>query len=148
VLTAVTSVSEVILILLQLNSFANPAAFFWPLLGVYYHTHFEQATAVRKLVATTLLKKINSLLDSWLVLRKQWFTNRFFMPIELSYIVLFMPVGTIVDRFVIFVFLRNNTIRRINGVQEFWGLEVCNGFGGFRGAESKNRIRFCPSGHG
>jgi len=32
------------------------------------------------------------------------------------------------------------------GVQDFWGLEVCNGFGGLGGAESKNRICFCPSG--
>ena len=33
----------------------------------------------------------------------------------------------------------------IIGIQDFWGLEVCNGFGIFWGAESKNRICFCPS---
>jgi len=29
-------------------------------------------------------------------------------------------------------------------IQDFWGLEACNGFGDFGDAESK--IRFCPSG--
>jgi len=40
------------------------------------------------------------------------------------------------------VLLRNNN----TGIQDFWGLDVCNGFAGFGGAESKNHIRFCPSG--
>ena len=39
------------------------------------------------------------------------------------------------------LFMTDNT-----GIQDVWGLEVCNGFRGFGGTESKNRIHFCPSG--
>jgi len=48
VLIVVTSVSEVIVIVLQLILFAHKAAFFYSLLG-YSHTVFGKATAVRKL---------------------------------------------------------------------------------------------------
>ena len=48
VLTAVTSVSEVFMIFLQLILFANTAAFFCSLLGLVSYS-FSEATAVRKL---------------------------------------------------------------------------------------------------
>jgi len=57
VLTAVTSVSEVIAIFLQLFMFANTATFFYSLLGVVSHTRWRCA------------EKINHSRYSWLVLK-------------------------------------------------------------------------------
>jgi len=57
VLTAVTSVSEVIvMIFLQLILFANPAAFFYSLLGLVSHFS-EKATTVRKLARDGVASK-------------------------------------------------------------------------------------------
>jgi len=56
VLTAVTSVSEVIVIFLQLILFANAAASFYSLLGL---TVFEKAKAVRKLARDGVASKIS-----------------------------------------------------------------------------------------
>jgi len=52
----VTSVSEVIVIFLQLILFANTAAFFCSLLGLVSHS-FEKATAVRKLAGDGIASK-------------------------------------------------------------------------------------------
>jgi len=43
------------------------------------------------------------------------------MPIELSYIVLFMPAGTIVDGFVIFFFLEKHYIPQNHRYTGFLG---------------------------
>jgi len=66
VLTAVTSVSEVIAIFLKIILFGNTAAFFYSLLGLVPRCFFEKAIAVRKLAC---VEKINRSRDSWLVLR-------------------------------------------------------------------------------
>ena len=55
-LTAVTSVSEVIVIFLQLILFANTVAFF-VLYWDWSHTLFEEATAVRKLARDGVASK-------------------------------------------------------------------------------------------
>jgi len=55
-LTAVTSVSEVIVIFLQLILFGNTAAFFCSLLRLVSHS-FWKATAVRKLARDGVASK-------------------------------------------------------------------------------------------
>ena len=80
-----TSVSEVIVIFLQLILFANTAAFFCSLLGLVSHT-FQKATAVSKVAVSTrghCVEKINHLRDSSLVLRNDGLQSGF-MPIALS----------------------------------------------------------------
>ena len=55
-LTTVTSVSEVIVIFLQVILFANTATFFYSLLGLV-PTVFEKATMVRKLARDDVASK-------------------------------------------------------------------------------------------
>jgi len=67
-LTAVTSVSEVIAIFLQLILFANAAAFFYSLLGLVSHCFWESDTGEEISTRWRCVEKINHLRDSWLVL--------------------------------------------------------------------------------
>jgi len=66
----VSSVSEVIVIFLQLILFANTAAFFWSLLGLISHSFLEGKNGEE--ISTrwhNFVDKINHLRDSSLVLR-------------------------------------------------------------------------------
>jgi len=69
VLTAVTSVSEVIVISLELILFANTAALYSSLLGLVSHT-FRECDSGKEISTRWLcLKEINHSRDSWIVLR-------------------------------------------------------------------------------
>ena len=68
-LTAITFVSEVILIFLQLILFANTAAFFFSLLGLVSHAFGEGDSGEEIGTRWLVLKEINHSGDSWLVLR-------------------------------------------------------------------------------
>jgi len=71
-LTAVTYVSEVIVIFLQLIMFANTAAFFYSLLGLVSHCIWEGDSGEEIEEISTRwrwVEKINHFRDSWLVLR-------------------------------------------------------------------------------
>jgi len=69
VLTAVTSVSEVIVIFLQLILFANTAAFFYSLLGLVSHCFWEGDSGEEISTQWRFVEKINHSRDSWLVLK-------------------------------------------------------------------------------
>jgi len=69
VLTAVTSVSEVIVIFLQLILFANTAAFFYSLLGWVSYCFWEGDNGEEISRRWRSVEKINHSRDSWLVLR-------------------------------------------------------------------------------
>jgi len=64
----VTSVSEVIVILLQLITFVNTAAFFCSLLGLVSHSYWEGDSGKKISTWWLCFEKINHLRDSWLVL--------------------------------------------------------------------------------
>ena len=94
-LTPVTSVSEVIVIFLQLFLFANTAAFFYSLLGLVSHSLSEGDSG--KEISTRWMwhcvKKINHLTLFFACVKKRWPTIRHFMSIALSWIVPFMPIA-------------------------------------------------------
>jgi len=69
VLTAVTSVSEVIMICLQLILFANTAAFFYSLLGLVSHSFWGGDSGEEIRTRWRCGENINHSRDSWLVLR-------------------------------------------------------------------------------
>ena len=69
VLTAVTSVSEVILMFLQLILFANTAAFFYSLLGWVSHCFWEGESGEEISARWRCVEKIDHSHGSWLVLR-------------------------------------------------------------------------------
>jgi len=69
VLTAVASVSEVLLTFIQLFLFANTAAFFYSLLGWVSHCLWEGDNGEEISTRWRCVKKINHSRDSWLVLR-------------------------------------------------------------------------------
>ena len=96
VLTAVTSVSEVIVIFLQLTLFANTAAFFYCLLGLISHSSWEGDSCEKISTRRRCVEKINHSRDSWHVLRslqagfsclQRYPIKFFFMPIGPSWIV-------------------------------------------------------------
>jgi len=68
VLTAVTSVSEMIVIFLQLILFAHTAAFFYSLLGLVSHCFWEGDSGEEISTRWRCVKQINHSRDSWLVL--------------------------------------------------------------------------------
>jgi len=67
VLTAVTSVSEVIEIFLQLILFANTAAFFYSQLGLVSDSFIEGDSGEEINTRWRCVEKINHSRDSWLV---------------------------------------------------------------------------------
>jgi len=69
VLIAVTSVSEVIVIFLQLILYANTSAFFYSLLGLVSHCFWEGDSGEEISTRWRCVEKINHSDDSWLVLR-------------------------------------------------------------------------------
>ena len=69
VLTAVTSVSEVIVIFLKLILFANTATFFYSLLGLVSHCFWEGNSGEEISTRWRCVEKINHSHDPWLVLR-------------------------------------------------------------------------------
>ena len=69
VLTAVTSVREVIVIFFQLILFANTDVFFSSLLGLVSQSFWEGDSCVEICTRWLCLKEINHSRDSWLVLR-------------------------------------------------------------------------------
>jgi len=69
VLTVVTSVSEVIVIFLQLILFANAAAFFYSLLGLVSHCFWEGDRCEEISTRWRCVEKTNHSHDSWLVFR-------------------------------------------------------------------------------
>jgi len=83
VLTVVASVSEGIVIFLQLILFPNTAALFCSLFELVSHSFWEGDTGEEISTRWHCFEKINHLRDSWLVWR--WHTNRLFMPIAVSY---------------------------------------------------------------
>jgi len=96
VLTAVTSVSELIVTFLQLSLFLKTAAF---RIGV---TPFEKPTSVRKLACDSVAsKRSNHLRDSWLVSRNDGLQTGF-SCLQYSAILdsFFYAYGAIVDSFV------------------------------------------------
>jgi len=70
VLTAVTPVSEVIVIFLQLILFANTAAFFYSLLGLVSHSFWGGDNGEEIRTRWRCVEKINHSRDSWLVLKR------------------------------------------------------------------------------
>jgi len=66
--TAVTSVSEVIVIFLQLIVFAKTAAFFYSLLGLVSHCFWEGDSGGKICTWWRCFKKINHSRNSWLLL--------------------------------------------------------------------------------
>jgi len=84
VLTTVTSVSEVIVIFLQLILFANTAAFFCSLLGLVSHFLWKGDSGEEISTRWPCVEKINHSRDSWLVLRYDDLETVFFMLIALS----------------------------------------------------------------
>ena len=81
-LTTVTSVSEVIVIFLQLILLANTAAFFHSLLGLVSHYLREGDSGEEISTGWRCVEKINHSRDSWLVLKEP--TRRLFISVELS----------------------------------------------------------------
>jgi len=69
VLTAVTSVSEVIVIFLQLILFANTVVFFYSLLELVSHYVWEGDSGEEISTWWHCVEKIDHLSDSWLILR-------------------------------------------------------------------------------
>jgi len=69
VLTALTSVSEVIAIFLNLILFANTAAFFYSLLGLVSHDFWEDDSDEEISTRWRCVEKINHSRAYWLVLR-------------------------------------------------------------------------------
>jgi len=102
VLTAVTSVSEVIVIFLQLILFANTAAFFYSLLGLVSHC-FGEGDSVEEISTRwrCVEKKINHSRDSWLVLEAYKPAFHIYRAILE---ILFYAYSAIVDSFVIVSF--------------------------------------------
>ena len=68
VLTAITSVSEVIVSFLQLILFANTAAFFYSLLGLVSHCFWEDDSGEEISTRWGCVETINHSRDFWLVL--------------------------------------------------------------------------------
>ena len=92
-LTAVTSVSEVIVTFLQLILFANTAAFFHSLLGWVSYCFWEGHSGEEISTRWCCVEKINHSRDSWLVLRS--------LQVGFSYLYFFSAYSAIVYRFVI-----------------------------------------------
>jgi len=69
VLTAATSVSEVIVLFLQLVLFANADAFFFSLLGLVSHCFREGDSGEEISTRWRCVEKINNSRNSWIVLR-------------------------------------------------------------------------------
>ena len=88
-----TSVSELIVIFLQLTLFANTAAFTCALQGLVSH-FFQKATAVWKLAGNGIGRKDQSLTRFVACVQKRWPTIQLFMSIGLSKIFPFMPIAT------------------------------------------------------
>jgi len=68
VLTAVTSVSEVVVMFLQLILFANTAAFFYSLLELLSHCVWEGDSGKEISTRWRCVETINHSRDSWLAL--------------------------------------------------------------------------------
>jgi len=109
VLTAVTSVSEVIVIFLQLILLANTAAFFSSLLGLVSHSFWEGDSSEQISTRCCCVEKINHSRDSSLVLRayKPAFHVYSAIPESLLY-----ACRAMVDSFVIVSFFSRNIIFR------------------------------------
>jgi len=69
VLTVVTSMSEVIVIFLQLSLFTNTAAFFCSLFGLVSHSFWESDGSEKISTRWHCVEEINHSRDSWLVSR-------------------------------------------------------------------------------
>jgi len=89
VFTAVTSVSEVIVIFLLSILFVDTAAFVYSLLGLVSHSFWEGDSGEEITRRWLCLKVINHSHDSWLVLTFKKPTNRLVMPIAALWIVSF-----------------------------------------------------------
>jgi len=111
VLTAVTSVNEVIVIFLQLILFANTAAFFYSLLELVSRCVWEGDSGEEISTRWRCVEKIDHSRDSWLVLRSLQASHSYIAILE-SF---FKGYSAIVDSPVIvsFFFLRNITFRSI-----------------------------------
>jgi len=79
-LTTVTSVSEVIVIFLQLILFANTTAFFCSLLGLVSHCFWEGRSSEEISTRWHWDQSLPRFLDCFKI---RWPTNRFFMTIAL-----------------------------------------------------------------
>jgi len=101
VLTAVTSVSEVIVIFLQLILFANAAAFIYSLLGLVSDCFWEGDSSQEISMRWRCVEKINHSRDSWLVLRTYKSSFHIYTAILQSF---FYAYSAIVDSFVIISF--------------------------------------------
>jgi len=101
VLTAVTSVSEVIVIFLQLILFANTSAFLYYLLGLVSDCLWEGDSGQEINTRRRCVEKINHSRDSWLVLRAYKPSFRIYTAILESF---FYAYSAIVDSFVIISF--------------------------------------------
>ena len=97
-LTAVTSVSEVIVIFLQLIVFANTAAFFYSLLGLASHCFWEGDSGEEISTRWRCVEKINHSRDSWLLLKAYKPAFHIYRAILESF---FYAYSAIVDSFVI-----------------------------------------------
>jgi len=82
VLTAVTSVSEVIVIFLQLIVFANTTAFFYSLLGLVSHCFWEGDSGEEISTRWRCVEKINHSLTQFLACLKK-LTSRLYISMEL-----------------------------------------------------------------
>jgi len=101
VLTAVTSVSEVIVIFLQLILFANTAAFFYSLLGLVSHSFWGGDSGEEIRTWWRCVEKSNHSRDSWLVL---WSLQASFHAYSAILESFFYAYSAIVDSFVIVSF--------------------------------------------